>query len=273
MSLINRFAANTLCIGLTPAQLLCIVREGAAFAAPTAHRHAVGNDENDWRPVLNALQIYLQQADRPGRGLPVSVALPSRWCRLAMAPWSDAMLTEEGIARFLQSQYTALHGDGARDWVFATDDAGYGQPRLACGIERELLQDLQQLVVGHQHRCEAVEPIVSIAWRAVAASAGAGIGAFAVVEADWLTLCHVANGRIATIQSQPCSQMWPVELVRAWQRWALRLPELAGIAHVAVVNLSGDEAKPDLPDLFKTVVLPSCELAPAYAFVTCGRGR
>ena len=273
MSLIDRFTAKTLCIGVTPAHLTCVIRNGRSFAMESARRIDIVNENNDWRLVLAALQRYLQQPERPGAGLPISVILSSQWCRMMIVPWSDAMLKDGSMARFLQSQYMALYGDEARDWAIATDDAGYGQPRLACGMERDLLQGLQQLALDNKHACQSIESVVSVAWRAIADVSGGEHTAFAVAEPRWLTICKLEKGRITAVHSQACDSAWPAELVRAWQRWTLRLPELAAITQVALLNLTGEVLKDALPAPFKSVLLPSHELQSAYGFVTCDRGR
>lgn len=185
---------------------------------------------------------------------PLEISLAGRWCQMTLAPWSDALLAEPGATRFLQNQLAAVYGDAARGWSLCADDAPYGQPRLVCGIDTALLQGLRQVAEEQGRRCRVVEPLLGTVWRALAP---AKPQAFAVVEAGRMTLAALARGGIAAIQTQPCGAGWHAELAQAWQRWTLRAPELAGIAEILVVDMSG-AARPQelLASQFKLVPGP-----------------
>lgn len=239
MSLIEHLSRRTLCVHLAPRQLDYALRQGGRMVAGGAAGIAFDNPDGHWAAPLAALRDLLRQPGRAGAGLPLAFSLASRWCRMTVAPWSDALLSEAGAARFLHGQLAALYGEGARAWSIAGDDAPYGQPRLVCGIDADLLQALRDAAAEHGHACHAVEPVLSVAWRAIAASKAR---AFALVEPGRLLMAAVAGGRIVALQAQPCPADWHAELAPAWQRWTLRAPELAAIDHVAVVDLSGAPA-------------------------------
>ena len=211
MSLIKRFSAKTLHVGLAPGRLTSVVRHGTSFVAASALSQQIDNPVGHWQPLLNPLQSSLQQPDSPGKSLPFSVVLSSRWCRMMMVPWSDAMLEDSGAERFLRSQYLALYGDEALGWTITVDDAPYGHPRLACAVERDLLQSLHKFASDHKSQCRSVEPVISAAWRAVARASGPSTKAFAVVEDDRLTLACAEQGKITGVQSQPCGEDWSAE--------------------------------------------------------------
>ncbi len=243
MSLIERLGgplrAPTLCLHLAPRQLGYALRQGGRIVPASAGRVAIDNPDGHWQLPLAALDAWLRQPGRPGAGLALALSLASRWCPMAMAPWSDALLAEPGAARYLQTQLAALYGEGARGWSISADDAPYGQPRLVCGVDSELLQALRHLAAEHGQPCRAIEPVLTLAWRAIAATRPA---AFALVEPGRLVLAAVGGGRIVALHAQASQDDWRAELARAWQRWCLRAPELAAIARVAVVDLSGAPA-------------------------------
>lgn len=239
MSLTDYLTRRTLCVHLAPHQLNYALRQGGRMVAGSAAGIGFDNPDGHWAAPLAALRDYLRQPGRAGAGWPLAISLASRWCRMSVAPWSDALLSEAGAARFLQGQLAALYGEGARAWSIVGDDAPYGQPRLACGIDADLLQALRDTAAEHGHACHAVEPVLSVAWRAIAVDKPR---AFALVEPGRLAIAAVAGGRIVALQSQPCPDDWHAELARAWQRWTLRAPELAAIDRVAVVDLSGAPA-------------------------------
>jgi hypothetical protein len=273
VSLIKSLSDRTLCISLQPGQFSCALREGRVFIAETAYQQTIDNPDGHWHPVLAACQAWLRQSERPSAGLPLSVTLSSRWCHLQSVPWSDAMLAEATAQRFLQTQFIALYDDAARDWVVNSDDAPYGQPRMACGIERELLDGLQEIATENAQPLRAVESVIPLAWRAIAAAKAAQGRAVAVIEPGRISFAGIHNKRLVAIQSQSFVRPWDSELPQAWRRWVLRSPELADISQVAVLNLSGVAASSELPQPFHHVLLPSYGLAPTYAFLTCNSGQ
>ncbi|MES2742566.1 MAG: hypothetical protein V4754_16705 [Pseudomonadota bacterium] len=233
--------APTLCLHLAPTRLSWALRRRGRMLAEGAGQLVIDNADAGWPQALAALRAWLAQADRPGAGLPLALALASRWCHTMVAPWSDAMLTPAGASRFLGTQMAALYGEAARGWAVTSDDAPYGQPRLACGIDATLLHGLEAAARAHGHRWRAIEPVLSVAWRALAPERPR---AFAIVEAGRLLMGAAQGDRIVALHTQPCPAHWELELAPAWQRWSLRAPQLADIGQVRLLDLSDGAAGP-----------------------------
>lgn len=264
MSLTDIFSSRSVSISLAPDLLTAVVRSGKRIVAHSeVHIPASDHPDGHWEGALSAFATYLRQAGVALKGVPVSVALTTRWCQLAMLPWSDALLHERSAQRFMQAQFAGIYGDAARNWATVCDDAPYGVPRLACAIDRDFLEGLQNIAREFGHPCPSVESVLSIAWRAIAASRPQ---AFAIVEPGRLVLAAAAHGRIVGVQAQALRGPWENELPQAWQRWTLRAPELGEIAQVALVSLDERPSTLALPDWFEPVVLPTPP-APGYAAV------
>ncbi|WP_215402990.1 hypothetical protein [Janthinobacterium sp. JC611] len=245
MSLIERVSRATLCLHLAPHGLDGVLRRSGRPVADSAFHLPINNPDGSWDVALASLRGWLEQ-DR-GKKLPLAVSLASRWCAMLMVPWSGALLERNSAQRFLHSQFAAVYGDGARAWRLAADDAPYGRPRLACGIDAALLQGVQQAAAAQGRRILSIEPIVGPAWRSIA---GGKPAAFALVEAGRLLLATTSGGRISALHSQSCGAAWGDELDRAWRRWNLRAPQLDAIEHVALLDLSG-VSQEDLPGRFQ----------------------
>lgn len=255
-------ARRSVRIYLAPQQLVIAAAEGDRITGTATL--PVANPGGHWEVPLAALRAVLERPEQalaasvPGQRAvlavlaahaPLAISLSGRWCQSVMAPWSDALLAEPAATRFLQMQLSAVYGDAARGWSIASDEAPYGQPRAACGIDGGLLQALR---TDLGKRCSAIEPIIGTASRMQT-----GMAAFAIVEQGKLTMATLVQRRIATICSQPCGQAWEMELGQAWQRWALRLPELDNITAVAVIDLTGQPpVRHALPPLFQLVDTP-----------------
>lgn len=247
MSLIERVTRATVCLHLAPHGLHGVLRRAGRPLSDSAFHLPILNHDASWEVALAALRGWLEQNN--GKKLPLAVSLASRWCAMLMVPWSGALLDRTSAQRFLHSQFAAVYGDGARAWRLAADDAPYGKPRLACGIDAALLQGVLDAAAAHGRRCLSIEPIVGPAWRSIA---GGKPAAFALVEAGRLLLATTSGGRITALHSQSCGAAWGDELDRAWRRWNLRAPQLDAIEQVALLDLSGVPQE-DLPGRFQPV--------------------
>ena len=234
MSLIERVTRAAVCLHLAPHGLDGVLRRAGRPVADSAFHLPILNPDASWEVALAALRGWLEQHNE--KKLPLAVSLASRWCAMLMVPWSGALLDRSSAQRFLHGQFAAVYGDGARAWRLAADDAPYGKPRLACGIDAALLQGVQDAAAAHGRRCRSIEPIVGPAWRSIA---GGKPAAFALVEAGRLLLATSSDGRITALHSQSCAIAWGDELDRAWRRWNLRAPQLDAIEQVALLDLSG----------------------------------
>lgn len=251
MSLIERVSRATVCLHLAPHGMDGVLRRAGRPVAGSAFHLPILNPDASWEVALASLRGWLEQDG--GKKLPLAVSLASRWCAMLMVPWSGALLERNSAQRFLHSQFAAVYGDGARAWRLAADDAPYGKPRLACGIDAALLQDVQEAAAAHGRRLLSIEPIVGPAWRSIAGSKPA---AFALVEAGRLLLATTNGGRITALHSQSCGAAWGDELDRAWRRWNLRAPQLDAIEQVALIDLSG-VPQTNVPERFVPVAVAS----------------
>ena len=230
-------AARRLHILLAPRQLCCVVRQGRHVVDGSARQIALVDQGGHWQASLDALRVLLNESSKAWAGLPLEISVSGRWSHMLLAPWSDALLSEPGAAHFLQSQMTALYGDAARGWHIVGDDAPYGQARTVCGMDATLLHALKELAEASDHSCRVIEPLLCTALRSLSPEESrARTAALALIEPGRITMAALDRGRIVAIQSQPAGGAWRQELPQAWQRWTLRVPELAAIEHVVVVD-------------------------------------
>lgn len=255
---------KTLCVALAPDQITLIVRRGKEVLPDTAVGIPLNQSDGSWKVAVAALRAWLQTSGESVAGLPMSVSVSNRWCHLMMLPWSDDLLDEDQARRFAQAQFAGTFGEAAFAWRFTMDDAPYGQTRLACAMEGDLLDALGKLAEQAGHRLVAIESALSIAGRALGQHRPM---AFALQEKGRVVLAHVDKGRIVGVQAQPCQGNWNGELAQAWRRWTLRSPELSAISSVALVRLDDTPPVGPLGDVFDAVRLPSHTLAPGFAAV------
>jgi len=252
MSLTDRIGSKSLCIALAPELLSAVVCSGKRIVAHSEIRIPADSDGH-WNRSLAAFQAYLRQAGVTLHGIPVSVGIATRWCQLAMLPWSDALLHQDSAQRYQQDHFAGIYGDLACAWSIVCDDAPYGQARLACAIDSAFLDGLRDVARAHGHPRIAVESILSTTARAI----GSGRHeSFAIIEPGRLVLAALSQGRVAAVQAQACRGPWHTELPQAWPRWMLRTPELGDIAQVALASMDEQAPMAGLPTPFHPAATP-----------------
>lgn len=236
------FESRTLSVALAPELLTAVVREGRHVVAWSEIRIVCEPGDDGWQAALAAFEAWVDRAGAGLRGVRMSVAVSTRWCRLAMLPWSDALLYADSAQRYQQDRFIQLYGNPAREWDIFSDDGGRGLPRLACAIDRQFARGLQAAARRQGHPHITIESVVS----ATARSMPPGLcDRFAIIEPGRAVLVARRHGRIAGVQAQACAGIWPAGLPQAWQHWMLRPAELGEVAQVVMFALDG--AAPDRP--------------------------
>lgn len=240
MYLNNESASRALSVGLAPELLTAVVRCGRQVVAQSDIRIAGEDPDGGHDAALDIFRYYLGRAGSALRGVPLSVAVSTRWCQLEMLPWSDALLFPDSALRYRQAHFTAIYGDLARNWDIVCDEAPYGQPRLACAFDAGLLAGLRAAALQNGHSLVAVHSALSLEARRLAPERRHAI---ALIERHRLVLATLAQGRVDSVQTQACSGAWHAHLPEAWQSWMLRAPEPGEIAQVALVNVGAEQSE------------------------------
>lgn len=265
----GRLFRSQIYLGITPHEISLVTKNGNTTSSVV--RHPVEQFDGTWQATLATLQRLWQYPELSDKNADLHISLPGHWCHMTTLTWSDAMLVPAQAARFITMQQVARYGDSAQDWVTTIDNAPYGRDRLACGVERELVHALKDSAKANGHRCVRIEPSIALAWRATLRHLGVAIArktrVFAFVERGRWSLAIMDGTHMVAVQTQACTLAWVEDLERAWLRCRLRLPELADVEQVALVNLSGIAPTGAIPNIFFPVMLSQHELLPTYATV------
>ncbi|PXX25819.1 MULTISPECIES: hypothetical protein [Burkholderia] len=149
--------------------LLTIGEASASWAC----RPAFGSRSASWREVmsgesLEACANLLEMAPRGwARRLDsVTVLLGFPHTRYALLQWQDGLYSVADWTAYAQAlfaeQYEVTHME---PWLIAVEQAGYGAPRIAVAMDRELLGDLRTLFRTHHLRFLNCMPITMAAAR------------------------------------------------------------------------------------------------------------
>ena len=166
---------------------------------------------DDWRGALEALPPLLKSH----RGNEASVVLADQFARYALLPHSDAVKSAEQWLALARHRFGALHGSVAAEWdVKVTQTAPLGA-RLACAIDKELVQSLVSCFVGAGVRLISVQPFLVTAFNRIRKTVGNGSCWIVVEEPGRLTLALLQRGAWVAIRNR-----------RSDERWREMLPEI-----------------------------------------------
>jgi hypothetical protein len=164
-----------------------------------------------WRGTLEALpQILKSHASRDA-----SVVLADEFVRYALLPWNASVKTAAQWLALARHRFNALHGAVAAEWdVKVTETAPTGA-RLACAVDRGLIEALCSVFVSAGVNLVSVQPFLVAAYNRIRSQVGNGSCWIVVEEPGRLTLALIQRGAWVAIRSR-----------RSDDRWRLALPEI-----------------------------------------------
>jgi hypothetical protein len=172
----------------------------------------------DWRAAVDALAPVLRaQAAREA-----SVVLADQFVRYALLPWSQAVKTPEQWLALARHRFNALHGAAAAGWdVKVTETAPMGS-RLACAVDRELMERLVSTFVNANVHLVSVQPFLVAAFNRLRSGIGSLVGNgscwIVVEEPGRLTLALIQKGAWVAIRSRRSDERWRVVLPEILER-------------------------------------------------------
>ena len=119
---------------------------------------------DDWRAALDALPGILGAH----KAREASVVLADQFVRYALLPWNQAVKSREQWLALARHRFGALHGAAAAAWDVKLAETAPLGPRLACAVDRELVEALVSNFVTQASTCARWSPSW---WRRSTASA------------------------------------------------------------------------------------------------------
>ena len=169
----------------------------------------------DWRAAVDSLPALLKQ--RACRE--ASVVLADQFVRYALLPWNPAVKSADQWMALARHRFNALHGAAAAGWEVKVTETAPNGARLACAVDRELIQRLALAFTQAGVMLVSVEPFLIAAFNRLRSgilnSMGHGTCWIVVEEPGRLTLALIQRGAWVAIRSR-----------RSDERWRIVLPEI-----------------------------------------------
>jgi hypothetical protein len=157
----------------------------------------------NWRPALEALRQILPAH----KGDTASVILADQFVRYALLPWSDTLKTHEQWLALARHRFCAIHGPLANEWEIKFAETAPAGPRLACAVDRELVEELGAQFFPHGVRLASVQPYLVAAFNRVRHMTG-GSCWMVIEEPGRLTLALFLRGVWVAIRSRRADEHW-----------------------------------------------------------------
>ena len=177
----------------------------------------------NWKAALEELGQALQT--KPSwKGAEASVVLSNHFARYQLLPWSDEIGSEAELAAYAAQSFGQVHGEIARHWTVSVNEAHRGKATLACAVDRELIDGLNQVFTASKSRLVSVQPYLASAFNAHSKSFAKDSAWFVVVEDGKLLLSLLLKGAWQAVAARKVSaESWAEELPLLLDReWRLK---------------------------------------------------
>ena len=190
-------------IGLSPERIY--VSGAASLDLPAG--------DGGWAAALGALPGILK-----GRNGVASVVLADQLMRYALLPHHEALKSDEQWTALARHRFSVLHGPRADEWqVNIAATAPHGA-RLACAVDKALIQALAETFVKSQLKLRSVQPFLVAAFNRIRRRVGNGSCWIVVEEPGRLTLALIQRGAWTAIRSRRADAQWRKVLAEILER-------------------------------------------------------
>ena len=165
----------------------------------------------EWKAAVDALPEILQAM----KGEDVSLVIADQFVRYVLLPWNAALKSADQWMALARHRLAAIHGAAAAGWEVKLTETAPSGPRLACAVDRELIEALAGKCAAAQVRLVSLQPFLVAGFNRIRAHVGNGSCWLVVEEPGRLTLAFIQRGVWVAIRSR-----------RADERWRLVLPEI-----------------------------------------------
>jgi hypothetical protein len=217
-------------------------------------------NSDDWRAAVDALPEIL----KAHHSREASVVLADQFVRYALLPHNDAVKTPAQWLALARHRFSALHGAASAAWdVKVTETAPLGA-RLACAVDRELIERVASVFVSSQVHLVSVQPFLVAAFNRIRQQVGNGSCWIVVEEPGRLTLALIQRGAWVAIRSRRSDERWRTVLPEILERESAFLGLDRPCTRVIVCAQGEFEFDAQMQDAWRAQAMSYRELALAW---------
>ncbi len=171
-------------------------------------------NEGSWNAAVDALPGVFS-----GNG-EAQIVIADQFVRYALLPWNETLKTAEQWLALAKHRFIALHGPRAAEWDVKVTETAPNGPRLACAVDRALIEKLADNAVASNVRLLSVQPFLVAAFNRIRGQIGNGNCWLVVEEPGRLTLALIQRGAWVAIRSRRSDRNWRQVLPEILEREA-----------------------------------------------------
>ncbi len=194
----RRSSRATLGVALLPAWV-AVGRVGATARALQSTRDDDPGTDAGWA-VTTAFRLLDQIGIRPTDSMACIVS--NRFAAYTSIPWTDRMLSAGQPQSVAREHLSLIDAALAASGEIRVEDAPYGEPRIACAMDGELLRALREGCATLGVRLRSCMPLLSACTIAASERSRAGALFVGCMEQEGLAYALAANGRCRSVGSE-----------------------------------------------------------------------
>lgn len=161
-------------IGLTPRRVeIARLRRGLRTASVESESErdfepVAEPGQAPWSAALAALEALL--AEQPAGRAEVRIVLSNHFAHYLVFPWEAALTDPVEVAAAAEQQYERVYGEVAQTWDIRVSQPAWGEPGIACAIDRGLVAGIREKVgaaAGGALRLTSIEPLLMVVFNAL----------------------------------------------------------------------------------------------------------
>lgn len=160
------------------------------------------SNDGSWTAAVEALEGL------KGMKGEAAVVLADQFVRYTLLPWNETLKTAEQWNALASHRFTTLHGPKAGEWQINVAETAPMGPRLACAVDRALIQKLAEIFVKINVRLASVQPFLVAAFNRIRKTVGNGSCWIVVEEPGRLTLSLIQKGQWVAIRTRRADKSW-----------------------------------------------------------------
>ncbi len=172
-------------------------------------------NDGSWVAAVDALPQIL--AEKSGEAM---IVIADQFVRYALLPWNETLKTPDQWLALARHRFMALHGPRAAEWDVKVTETAPNGPRLACAVDRALIEKLADNAVASNVRLISVQPFLVAAFNRIRRHVGNGNCWIVVEEPGRLTLALIQRGAWVAIRSRRSDRNWRQVLPEILEREA-----------------------------------------------------
>jgi hypothetical protein len=185
---------------------LVVARMSGGITRRLLHKEIVSlpparEGEPSWFPAVEAVGV--KAADGAFALADVTLVLSSRFVRYVVVPWSEALASREEELAFARHCFASVYGSEAATWACKLSSSRQRKPRLACAVERPLMDALNQRLGGLGRRYRSLQPHLMASFNRIRAEVRDQSAWLVVAEPGLLCLALLQEGCWQTVRTIP----------------------------------------------------------------------